>query len=93
MIPSHADTFDLPTGPPPEVLEEIEAAWERSRALFDDGFELRFEVDRATGHVFAEGGCAGEPSVHYSASEALAFACDETVDDLLRGTAAARLAP
>jgi hypothetical protein len=93
VIRSHADNaFDLPTGPPPEVLEEIEAAWERSQALFEEGFELRFEVDRSTGRVFAEGGCAGEATVHFSACEALALACGETVDELLGGTAAARLA-
>ena len=36
-------TPDLPTGPPPEVLEEIDAAWERAQALV--GFELHFETD------------------------------------------------
>jgi hypothetical protein len=87
---SHADPFDLPDGPPPEVLEEIGAAWERSRALFEDGFELRFEVDHATGHVFAEGGCAGTTPVHFTATEALALACGQTVDELLGGAAAAR---
>jgi hypothetical protein len=81
---SHDDDFDLPDGPPPEVLEEIAAAWERSRALFEGGFELRFAVDRSTGHVFAEGGCAGAPCLRYSATEALALACGETVDALLR---------
>lgn len=90
MTRFHADAFDLPDGPPPEVLEEIRAAWERSRVLFEDGFELRFEVDRSTGHVFAEGGSAGTPLVRYSATEALALACGQTVDELLGGTAAAR---
>ena len=39
---------DLPAGPPPEVLDEIDAAWERAQALVDGGYELHFERDRAT---------------------------------------------
>jgi hypothetical protein len=42
----HADTDSL-AGPPPEVLAEIDAAWERAQELFnDEELELHFEVDR-----------------------------------------------
>jgi hypothetical protein len=33
MSRSHNDTHELIDGPPPEVLSEIEAAWERAQAL------------------------------------------------------------
>ena len=70
----------LPEGPPPEVLEEIDAAWERAQALFERGFDLTFEVGRGAGR----GG--------YSAIEFLALACGESVEALLDGPAGIRLA-
>ena len=33
----------LPAGPPPEVLDEIDAAWERAQAPVDGVYELHFE--------------------------------------------------
>lgn len=56
-------TCDLPTGPPPEVLDEIDVAWERVQALFHAGFD--FSLERLT------------------ATELLALACGETVEELL----------
>ena len=32
--------FALPAGPPPEVQDEIDAAWERAQAPVDGGYEL-----------------------------------------------------
>ena len=50
----HADTDSL-AGPPPEVLAEIDAAWERAQELFnDEELELHFEVDRRFGRAWAE---------------------------------------
>ena len=50
----HADTDSL-AGPPPEVLAEIDAAWERAQELFnDEALELHFEVDRRFGRAWAE---------------------------------------
>ena len=47
----HADTDSL-AGPPPEVLAEIDAAWERAQELFnDEELELHFEVDRRFGLI------------------------------------------
>ena len=82
----------LPEGPPPEVLEEIDAAWERAQALFESGFELTFEVGAAAGRVRARGGRAGDRGVGYSAIEILALACGESVAALLDGPAGVRLA-
>ena len=42
-----ATTHDLPGGPPPEVLQQIDVAWERARELFESDLELHFEVDDA----------------------------------------------
>ena len=72
----HADTDSL-AGPPPEVLAEIDAAWERAQELFnDEELELHFEVDRRFGRAWAELRYAdGEVAETLSASEAVAIAC------------------
>src|SRR3954467_9265490 len=72
----HADTDSL-AGPPPEVLAEIDAAWERAQELFnDEELELHFEVDRRFGRAWAELRYAdGEVAETLSASEAVAPAC------------------
>jgi hypothetical protein len=46
--------IDAPAGPPPEVLAQIDAAWERAQELFTTDLELHFEVDRSWGRVWAE---------------------------------------
>ena len=70
----HADT-DF-AGPPPEVLAEIDAAWERAQELFSDELELHFEVDRRFGRAWAELRTAdGQIAETYSASEAVAICC------------------
>lgn len=72
----HADTDSLP-GPPPEVLAEIDAAWERAQELFhDEALELHFEIDRRCGRAWAELRTAdGTIAETYSASEAVDIAC------------------
>jgi hypothetical protein len=68
---------DLPASPPPEVLAEVDAAWERARELSDSGLDLHFVLD---GGVRAELRTAGgEVAERYSAREALAFACGDPV--------------
>jgi len=74
----HATTHDLPAGPPPEVLEQIDLAWRRARELFESELELHFEVDAPRGRVWAELRCAdGSVLERLSASEAVAFACGD----------------
>ena len=72
----HADT-DATAGPPPEVLAEIDAAWERAQELFNgEALELHFEVDRSWGRVWAELRTAdGTVAETLSATEAVAIAC------------------
>jgi hypothetical protein len=71
-------TDDLAGGPPPEVLAEIDVAWERARELFASDQELHFEVDDVLGRVWAELRDA-DGTVHerFSASQALDFACGD----------------
>jgi hypothetical protein len=76
-------THDLPAGPPPEVLHQIDVAWERARALFESDLELHFEVDALLGEVWAELCCADGTLVErLSASEALALACGDAPAEL-----------
>ena len=78
----HADTDSL-VGPPPEVLAEIDAAWERAQELFSDTLELHFEVDRRFGRAWAELRTAdGTVAETLSASEAVAICCGAPADPL-----------
>ena len=74
---------DLPAGPPPEVLLEIDVAWERSQEMFASDLELHFEVDSQEAHVWAELRLAdGSVVERLSASEALALACGDATAPL-----------
>ena len=66
----------LPPGPPPEVLDEIDAAWERAQAGVEGAYELRFEPGRFSTRFRAELRASdGTPVRILTASEALALAC------------------
>ena len=78
MSRSRSTTYDLPTGPPPEVLQQIDVAWERARELLESDLEIHFEVDTELGHVWAEVRSAdGSLVERLSAPEALALACGD----------------
>jgi hypothetical protein len=74
---------DLRAGPPPEVFDEIAAAWERARAPLSDALELCFasasDIGRAWGEVRLTG---GEVVTRIPASEAIAIACGDAALDL-----------
>ena len=73
-------TDDLAAGPPPEVLAQIDVAWERAQELFASDQELHFEIDDAIGRVWAELRDAdGIVQERFSASQALDFACGAEV--------------
>jgi hypothetical protein len=73
-------TDDLAAGPPPEVLAQIDVAWERAQELFASDQELHFEIDEAIGRVWAELRDAdGVVQERFTASQALDFACGDTV--------------
>jgi hypothetical protein len=78
MSRSHLHTLDQIAGPPPEVLDEVEAAWERAQELSGDDLELHFESDPFEHRAWAElrlGG--GRVARRLSPSEALALACGD----------------
>jgi hypothetical protein len=78
-----ATIHDLPAGPPPEVLQQVDVAWERARELFESDLELHFEVDALLGEVSAELRCAdGSLPDRLTASEALALACGDAAVEL-----------
>jgi hypothetical protein len=70
---------DLLSGPPPEVLAEVDAAWERAQDLFADELELSFDIDQLTRRVTGSlripaGGPVWE---RLTANQALAIACGD----------------
>ena len=79
---------DLTAGPPPEVLLEIDIAWERSREMFASALGLHFEVDVINAEVWAELRLAdGSVVERLTASEALALACGDAVAPLVLAAA------
>jgi hypothetical protein len=83
MSRSHDSTPGLPAGPPPEVLDEIDAAWERAQGLLDGDFELHFEADHVSHRAFGELRRAdGTLERELTATEALAIACGDPVPGL-----------
>ena len=72
-------SHDIPAGPPPEVLAEIDAAWERATGLTADGFDVQFLADPDTGRLCAELRIESVLLERLSAHEALAFACGDTL--------------
>jgi hypothetical protein len=83
MLRFLATTDDLAAGPPPEVMAQVDVAWERARELFASDVELHFEVDDLMGRVWAELRSAdGAVMEHLTASEALDLACGDATPRL-----------
>jgi hypothetical protein len=83
MTRSHHTAFDLPAGPPPEVLDEIDAAWERAQGVLDGELELHLESDPVLHRAFGElRRPDGTLEYRLSAREALAIACGDPVPRL-----------
>lgn len=80
LTPRSQTALDLLTGPPPEVLDEIAAAWERAQEPLPDSLELCFASEPALGRAWGELRLAdGELVTSISASEALALACGDAL--------------
>ena len=78
MLRFPVTTDDLAAGPPPEVLAQIDVAWERAQELFASDQELHFEIDEAIGRVWAElRDGDGVVQERFTASQALDFACGD----------------
>jgi len=78
MSRSH-ETLDFLNGPPPEVLDEVAAAWERAQAPLPDGLELHFVSEPALGRAWGELRLGDELVTSIPASEALAIACGDAL--------------
>jgi hypothetical protein len=77
MTRSH-DTDEFLSGPPPEVLDEVFAAWERSQAPLGGMLELGFSSEPAFGRAWGElRSTDGTFLTNIPASEALAIACGD----------------
>jgi hypothetical protein len=80
LMPRSLDSHDLPSGPPPEVLDEIAAAWERAQEPLPDGLELGFASEPALGRAWGELRLPdGELVTSIAASEAIAIACGDAL--------------
>jgi hypothetical protein len=77
-MPRSHSHFDLSPGPPPEVLAEIDEAWERAQRPLPEGVVLDFESEPALGRAWGVLRCQdGSMLDRIAASEALAIACGE----------------
>lgn len=69
---------DLPSGPPPEVLDEVALAWERAQEPFPEALRLDFGSEPGSGRAWGELRLVDGTLVELlSASEALAIACGD----------------
>jgi hypothetical protein len=70
---------DFPSGPPPEVLDEIALAWERAQEPLPDSLELYFASEPALGRAWGELRLDGELVTSLPASQAIAIACGDAM--------------
>ncbi len=71
---------ELVSGPPPEVLDEIGAAWERAQAPMVESLELGFDSAPGVARAWGELRLAdGTVVARLRASEAIALACGDMV--------------
>jgi hypothetical protein len=80
LTPRSQTALDILSGPPPEVLDEIAAAWERAQEPLPDGLELGFVSEPALGRAWGELRLPdGELLTSIAASDALAIACGDAL--------------
>ncbi|MFL5928026.1 MAG: hypothetical protein ACJ77E_13950 [Gaiellaceae bacterium] len=68
---------DLPDAPPPEVLDAVDAAWERASRNAARGLELDVRVGRIGGRVRGRVSLEDEVLLRLGPAELLAFACGD----------------
>jgi hypothetical protein len=79
MSRSHHDSLELAAGPPPEVLLEIDAAWERAQVLVESGLEIHFDADHVRHRAFASTRRADGTRRRLSSREAVLTACGDAL--------------
>ena len=78
LMPRSYVTEELPSSPPPEVLDEVFSAWERAQAPLPESLALNFVSEPALGRAWGELRLDdGTFLTSISASEALAIACGD----------------
>ena len=75
----------IPDVPPPAVMAEVDAAWERSAGFCADDLELRMRVGRVSGRVSGELRCEDVVLERLSPSQILALACGDPLPLPRRG--------
>lgn len=76
MADPHSSTH-IPDVPPPEVMAEVDAAWERSAGFCGDDVDLHVRVGRISGRVSGELRCEDLVLARLSAGQLLALACGD----------------
>ena len=80
LTPRSHSMDDLPSGPPPEVLDEIAAAWERAWEPLPGTLELYFVSEPVLGRAWGDLRMpGGERLTSIAASEAIAIACGDSI--------------
>lgn len=76
MPDSHFSSH-VPDSPPPEVLEEVDAAWRRSAAFVGGEADLHVRVGRISGRVSGELRVEDAVLARLSPSQIVALACGD----------------
>ena len=76
MSRSH-EPYDSLSGPPPEVMDEIAAAWERAQEPLPGGLELWFASEPELGRAWGELRLGDELLTNIPAAQAVALACGD----------------
>ena len=78
LMPRSYVTEDLPSSPPPEVMDEVFAAWERAQEPLPESLALDFVSEPVLGRAWGELRLDdGTFLTTISASEGLAIACGD----------------
>ena len=70
---------DVPDAPPPEVLDEVDAAWVRAASLAAAGLHLHVSFGRVGGRLRARLCRADEVVAALTPAQVLALACGDRV--------------
>lgn len=76
-MPDTNFSADIPAVPPPEVMAEVDAAWERSADFCGEDLGLHVRVGTITGRVSGELRCEDAVLARLDAAALLALACGD----------------
>jgi hypothetical protein len=80
LMPRSRTALSSHPGPPPEVLWEIDEAWERAQEALPEGLELDFESEPLLGRAWGVLRLAdGTVVEHVGAATAVAIACGDAL--------------